>query len=217
VQPKRILQQVKDTYSAISHEFDATRDRVWPEFSIFLKTLHLKKSSKPIRLLDVGCGNGRLAHFLKNYPIDYTGVDNSREMIRISKKKNRHALFRVADARKLPFPKDAFQSVWMIAVLHHLPTEKLRKQALKEIKRVLKKNATLMLTVWNLLPQTKYRTYIDPKTHDALIPWGKEKKWKRYYHAFTMKELTELIQGAGFSLVKKIRNSRNLAVIAQKS
>lgn len=216
MKPRDILQQIKDTYSAIAHEFDATRDRVWPEFRTFLKALHLKKSSKPIKLLDVGCGNGRLAHFLKNHPIDYTGIDNSREMIRISKKKNVSARFKIADACKLPFQKNSFHSVWMIAVLHHLPTEQLRNRCLKETKRVLEKNGTLMLTVWNLLPQKKYRTYIDSKTSDAFIPWGKEKKWNRYYHAFTLKELTKLIQGAGFSIVKKIRNSRNLAVIAKK-
>lgn len=213
-----IVQQVKHTYSAIAHEFDATRDRQWPEFSVFLKHMfrQTRAKLKPIRLLDIGCGNGRLSRFLKPYSVDYTGIDNNKKFVRIAKKKNRKAKFLLADALKLPFSKNSFDSVWVIAVLHHLPTEKLRRKALIEAKKVLKKNGTLMLTMWNLLPQKKYKKYMNPKTHDFQIPWGKEKKWIRYYHAFTMPELTTLISSTGFSIVKKIRNARNLAVIAKK-
>ncbi|MBI2638439.1 methyltransferase domain-containing protein [Candidatus Peregrinibacteria bacterium] len=238
---KDILQEVKRSYSAIAHEFDATRDRPWQEFKIFLD--YLRKQAQPVfasarsesghrmhdppalfrqtlasannrlRLLDVGCGNGRLSHFLKKNPIEYTGVDNNRTMLRIAKKKNPHAVFRFAEITKLPFPARSFGAAWCIAVLHHLPTKKLRLQALKEIKRILKPNGLLFITVWNLW-QPKYRKYIDQKTQNAEIPWGTEKKILRYYYAFKQNELRDLLKSAGFKKIKKITSNHNFAFIA---
>jgi ubiquinone/menaquinone biosynthesis C-methylase UbiE len=204
---KDILQQVKKTYSAIAYEFDATRDRPWPEFKVFLEEIKRRFiNKKRLAALDVGCGNGRLSHFLKNYPIEYIGIDNNRIMLRIAKKKNPKARFRYADTCKLPFSAHSFDTVWSIALLHHLPTKKLRLQALKEMKRVLKPGGLLCLTVWNLW-QKKYKKYIDTKTHHAQIPWGQNKKILRYYYAFRATELRDLLKKSGFRKIKQFRPS----------
>lgn len=161
----------------------------------------LKSNSKFLKnhkLLDAGCGNGRLADFLKEEPIKYVGLDNNKELLKIAKKKHPKLTFCHGDILKLPFPKASFDSVWCIAVLHHLPTKSLQLKALKEMKRVLKKNGMLMLTVWDLW-QKKYKKYIDKKTHHSFIPWGPEKEIKRFYYAFTKAELKKLISKAGLT------------------
>jgi ubiquinone/menaquinone biosynthesis C-methylase UbiE len=209
---KDILQEVKRTYSAIAHEFDATRDRLWPEFKAFLKEIEKRFIyKKRLAALDVGCGNGRLSHFLKNYPLNYVGVDNNRTMLRIAKKKNPNAIFKYAEITKLPFPSHSFDTVWCIAVLHHLPTKKLRLQALREIKRVLKPDGLLCLTVWNLW-QPKYRKYINQKTHNAAIPW--KEKILRYYYAFKQNEFRDLLKNAGLNKMKQLKSMHNFAFVA---
>lgn len=224
MKPKHILQEVKKTYSAIAHEFDATRDRPWPEFSVFLSELkkHYNLQATSYNLLDVGCGNGRLSHFLTLRqtqddikPIDYTGVDNNRTMLRIAKKKNPKAHFRYANAYKLPFSSRSFDTVWAIALLHHLPTKKLQLCALKEMKRVLKPGGLLCLMVWNLW-QKKYKKYIDKKIHHAQIPWGQNKKILRYYYAFKKNELRDLLKSVGLSTIKKVKSKNNFAFSATK-
>lgn len=217
---KDILKDIKRTYDSISHEFDAARDRPWPEFEVFLAEIKKRFVDKKrlaaldvLDVLDVGCGNGRLSHFLKNEPIEYVGVDNNRTMLRIAKKKNPKAKFRYGDICKLPFSARSFDVVWAIAVLHHLPSKTLQLKALREMKRVLTRGGSLMLTVWNLW-QPKYRKLIDRKTHTAFIPWGAEKKVLRYYHAFQATELRSLLKRAGFSSIKKIRSKNNIAYIA---
>lgn len=211
---KDVLNKVKKDYGLIAEEFSKTRQKPWPEFTEFLKNLNLKKNAAKIKLLDIGYGNGRLYDFLKAEFIDYTGIDNSRAFLKIAKQKYPNAKFRYADAVKLPWPAASFDTIWCIAVLHHFPTKTLRLKACKEMKRVLKKNGKLMITVWNLW-QKKYRKFINKKTHDALIPWNN--KVNRYYYSFKPTELKILLKQAGFSLVKNIKSQHNLAYIYEKS
>lgn len=199
MQTKDVLNKVKTDYKLISAEFSKTRQKPWPEFKIFLKKLGLEKKSRKIKLLDAGCGNGRLYDFLKNKPIDYIGIDNNKNLLKIAKQKYPLARFCCADVTRLPFPNNSFDAVWCIAVLHHLP-KVLHLKAFKEFHRVLKPNGKLMLTVWNLW-QRKYKNFIDKKTNIALIPWGQAKKVKRYYYAFKKAKLKNLLKKSGFTLL----------------
>lgn len=214
MQTKDVLNKVKTDYRLIAEEFSKTRQKPWPEFSEFLENLKLKKNAGKITLLDVGCGNGRLYKFLKTENTDYIGIDNNRAFLKIAKQKYPKTKFKYADAIRLPFPSKSFDSVWCIAVLHHLPIKTLRLKACKEIARVLKPKGKLMIIVWNLW-QKKYRKFINKKTHDALIPWNN--KLKRYYYAFKPAELKSLLEKAGFSLVKSIKSQHNFAHIYEKN
>ena len=224
MQTKDVLNKVKKDYGLIAEEFAATRQKPWPEFAEFLKYLQTKSyklqataanaGQASYKLLDIGCGNGRLYDFLKNEPIIYTGIDNNKSLLTLAKKQHKKAKFKYASATKLPFSEKSFDTVWCIAVLHHLPTKTLRLKACGEMKRVLKKNGKLMITVWNLW-QKKYRKFIDKKTHDALIPWNN--KVNRYYHSFTAAELKLLLKTSGLTFVKKIRSLHNLAYIYEKN
>lgn len=214
MQTKDVLNKVKIDYGLIANEFSKTREKPWPEFSDFLKNLNSSKNSEETKLLDVGCGNGRLYDFLKAESIDYIGTDNNKSLLKIAKQKYPNANFKYADAVRLPFPAKSFDNVWCIAVLHHLPTKTLRLKACKEIARVLKPKGKLMITVWNLW-QKKYQKFINKRTHNALIPWNN--KLNRYYYAFKPAELKILFKKAGFSLVKNIKSQHNLAYIYEKS
>lgn len=173
-----LLEKVKKDYSVISERFDETRRNPWEEFEWF--AAYLEQNQK---LLDVGCGNGRLAAFLKNKKIEYTGIDNNKELIAIARGRHPYAKFAIADQTAVHFPNESFDHVWNIAAFHHVPSKKLRLQALKEMKRVLKKDGLLILTVWNLW-QKKYRKYTvksilhnllfgEYEYNDTFIPWGK--------------------------------------------
>lgn len=205
-----ILKKVKRDYAEIAAEFSATRQKPWPEFELFKK--YAKKFGPKAKILDVGCGNGRLAGALESQ--NYIGMDNSRALLKIAKKSYKKAKFKYGDILKIPFPAKTFELVFAIAVLHHIPPGKLQLQAIQEIKRVLKKGGRAIITVWNLW-QKKYKAHIDPKTHEALIPW--KKKIKRYYYAFKAAELAALLKRAGFSILKKhIKNSHNFIFVCHE-
>lgn len=211
----KILEKVKADYEIIADEFDATRRQSWPEFGEFMQ--HFPRIKK-IKILDAGCGNGRLIDFLGENgirKIDYIGIDNGEQIIKIAKKRHPGFKFRRVDILKLPFPENFFDNIWCIAALHHIPTAALQAKALKEFKRTLKPDGILMITVWNLW-QPKYKKYIHPKTRNAFIPWGQRKDIKRFYYAFKPAELSALLKSVGFIRVKKIKSKHNIAFVCHE-
>lgn len=102
-------------------------------------------------VLDVGCGTGSLAILAKQQVGDgglVHGVDASPEMIARARAKARAAGVEIAFAeaaiQSLPFPDASFDVVLSTLMLHHVP-DGARRQAVREIKRVLRPNGRLLV------------------------------------------------------------------------
>ncbi len=99
---------------------------------IILKHLKLKGL-----LLDIGAGSGiGTKLFEKNYTC--IALDPSEELL-----KRYYGYKIIGKAEKLPFPENYFDVVVSITSLHHTDI----KEVLKEIKRVIKKNGQVALTI----------------------------------------------------------------------
>jgi SAM-dependent methyltransferase len=190
-----IRKQVQSSYSVIASEFSATRQKPWPEFEHFLT--YVRPESK---ILDLGCGNGRLAGLLSAKAVEYLGIDNNSALLALAREQHPDDRFKLADMVGLDLPEGAFDTLFCVAVFHHLPDKKTRRQAASHMHRVLREDGILILTVWNLF-QWKYVEAILSAVfsfvlhlgfryawNDTWISWG-ERKIKRYYHAFLPKEL----------------------------
>lgn len=70
------------SYNQFASEFNKSRQNLWPELLEFKK--YLKNG---IKILDLGCGNGRLISLLKDYEIYYIGSDISVFLIMPKNKK----------------------------------------------------------------------------------------------------------------------------------
>jgi len=219
---KNLLKKVVNDYDNISNSFDLSRKSDWKEFELFLN--HIKNNDN---LVDLGCGNGRLFPFLhKHRKIQYLGIDNNKKLLEKAKKNHPEAKFSEGDLLKTGCESDSIDVVTAIASFHHLPSKELREKSLKEINRILKNNGILIITVWNLF-QKKYKKYIWKARlqhilslgkydwRDTLIPWGKSGV-KRYYYAFTIKELKKLLINAGFTILLE-KKDRNIVIICKKS
>lgn len=228
---KHIRKEVKRVYSQIAQEFDQTRKYPWREFEHFLS--YLKKGDK---VLDLGCGNGRLFEVLKKKEVRYIGVDNSEALILKAKENFPEARFEVGDMLKLDLKSGTYDALFSIAAFHHLPGRETREKAEREMHRVLKKDGILVLTVWNLF-QRKYLFNVISAFlsfiftlgfryawNDLWIKW-KRPDMKRYYHAFLPRELRSYFKNGWeieeFYFVKKgtrvqFFQSFNLVLIARK-
>jgi len=209
---RKILNSNTKTWNFIAKEFELTRHYSWDleEYAKFTRP--------GMKILDLGCGNGRLIELLKDRKIDYTGIDNSKELIGLAKGKYPNQKFLIGNALNLPFKNNSFDVIYSIAVFHHIPSKKLRLKFLKEARRVLKKDGKIVLTVWNLW-QRKYLSSIVKYSllkltgkskldfGDLYIPW--QNKYQRYHHAFTKRELVKLFKKAGFNIEKRKYLKRN--------
>ncbi|AEF96359.1 class I SAM-dependent methyltransferase [Methanotorris igneus] len=104
-------------------------------------TLISKEIKKEFFVLDVGCGSGEQLKKLNNA----VGLDISIEMAKIAHKKA-DKLVVVGNAECLPFKDNTFDCVIsFFGALNHVNLDK----ALKEMKRILKKDGILIFTVAN--------------------------------------------------------------------
>jgi ubiquinone/menaquinone biosynthesis C-methylase UbiE len=227
---KSLLEKTRMDYNKIAGVFSKTRDYLPADIST------LQKYAQPNdKILDLGCGNGRLKK-LFGKEINYYGVDFSEELIKIAKTKYPDGEFLVVDGLNLPFPDNFFDKIFCLAVLHHIPSFDIRLKFLKEARRVLKPGGLLILTVWNLWERKKTKPLLIKYTilkligkskldfKDIFYPW-KDNTGKivinRYFHIFTKKELENLIKRAGFivkesGVLRRSKKESNIYIIAKK-
>jgi len=204
---KRIRLETPRIYNKVAPVFYQTRKKPWPIMDTIKP--HIKLATN---ILDLGCGSGRLAEFISKDQ-NYLGIDNSKELISLAKAnyENKNIKFKIGDAIESSLPKEKFDLVLLIAVLHHIPTKKLRFEVLKNINSALKPNGKLIITNWNLW-QKQYRKYLFSyrikflknkilRLNDAFIPWrvDNKKQW-RYVHSLTKNETKKLLKKAGFEI-----------------
>ena len=215
-----LLKKVIQDYNLIAEDYARTRAFI-PE-DIRALGEHIKAGE---RVLDMGCGSGRLFEIAKNKNADFLGIDGSPALIEIAKKKYSEAEFQVADALDMPFPDNHFDKVYSISVIHHIPSKTLRLQYFKEANRVLKPGGLLILRVWDFWKRKegirlflKYAflkllgiSKLDFK--DVFLPWrdsatGKAKV-QRYFHCFAKAELEKIAKEAGFKIKKIWREGQD--------
>lgn len=227
---RSLLEKNRDDYNKIADIFAQKRDWIPPDFTILEQYIN-----KGERILDLGCGNGRLKKVVGN-KADYYGVDVSEKLIEIAKERYPDGEFFLAEGLSLPFKDSFFDKVFCLAVFHHIPSKKFRRDFLKEIKRVLIPGAQIVLTVWHLTDNPKAscsffkytllrligKTRLDFK--DIFYPWKNsmgEVLIYRYIHIFSEKELEKLVQEIGFIVKKKgilgrSEKGKNIFFLAQK-
>lgn len=203
---KSIIQNVKASYSQFAGEFDVTRREPWPEFEHFLT--YVKKHAK---VLDLGCGTGRLYDFLRPKEIAYFGIDHNSQLLDLARKNFPEAGFELADMTALKLELEAFDNVFCVAAFHHIPTKKMRKKVLADIHRVLKPDGILILTAWNLF-QFRYLSALLLAVLRSVLSLGLKGGWndlwvrwgnyplKRYYHAFLPFELKSLFESGDWKI-----------------
>ena len=225
-----LLKKVIQDYNLIAEDYARTRAFI-PE-DIRALGEHIQAGE---RVLDMGCGGGRLFEITRDKSADFFGIDSSPALIEIAKKKYPGAKFQVADALNLSFSENYFDKVYSISVIHHIPSKELRLQYFKEANRVLKPGGLLILRVWDFWRRKegirlflKYAflkllgmSKLDFK--DVFLPWRNSKGKpvaQRYFHCFAKVELEKLAKEAGFKIKKIWREGQdprtNIYLVAQK-
>lgn len=154
--------------------------------------------------LDVGCASGfMISEIARTFPeANYFGIDIYDKAIISAKRNYPHIKFRVASAQKLPFKDDTFDLVLFYETIEHVE-EPLT--CLEEIRRVLKSNGTLILTMDSGSLLFRMVWFIWENT--------KGKVWQgAHLHPFHHEQLEQLVKKVKFNVEKKILSFMGMEV-----
>ncbi len=225
---RKLVAQTLAQYNRIAPEFDSTRGQS-EDFTGL--TQYVKQGDL---VLDVGCGNGRLADVMRDRGVNMIGVDGSGELIARCRQKYSADSdagwlgFTVADVLELPFDGEQFDVVFMLAVMHHIPSEALRLQLCRDIRSMTKRGGLWIGTTWNLRGvefQTRYalaEQFAHPTSGfdsgDVTIPWkASGDVADRYCHAFTCDELRKIFELCGWRVRDLYPVTRQFVTIDESS
>ncbi|MDD5098359.1 MAG: class I SAM-dependent methyltransferase [Candidatus Pacebacteria bacterium] len=131
--------------------------------SVRIKTLETSLIEKDSVVLDVCCGTGDQSFYYAQRSNHVFGIDIDPNMINLagkSRKKDNNPIFIIADASNLPFKDNYFDLVSICLALHE-KNEELRIKVLSEIKRVAKKDGTIIIVDYNVpLPNNPLSLFI---------------------------------------------------------
>ncbi len=160
-------------YATVAEEFDRTRQSL-PAGMVTLAEKLMQPN--PLRILDVGCGNGRFARALAQVGVQghYTGVDADERLLALAAEQtqglvNLPATLRMADladADRVQAVADCgpFDVIVCLAVLHHFPGYALRARIVRTLAAQLAPEGVLALSTWQFLGSERFV--------EKLVPWA---------------------------------------------
>jgi len=162
---------------------------------IFLARLLRETFDKTI--LEIGCGSGTFSHWISKNRNATIGTDIVASGIKRTISKNEGIMeniisYSVTDAQHLSFKDNSFDIVDMAEVLEHIPTP---AHALVEIRRVLKQNGRVLITIPNL------------SSIRSVMKWTLGRRNPSGFsiqpvdHKFTIMSIRNLVEKCGFKII----------------
>lgn len=214
LETRRRLNQInRDFYRRVAAEFDGSRQRAWSGWERMLDAVELPLDS----VLDIGCGNGRLARFLAGRQAEgftYVGVDNSPELLAYARQQDPRVRLELIEQDVIlgALPRRRAQLVALFGVLHHVPGAARRRELLRAAAARVMPGGWLVLAAWRFYERERFRRRIVAwpddiavERHDYLLDWRRGERALRYCHYIDDEEHAELIDAAGLAVIDDYR------------
>lgn len=212
---QKLVELNRTFYSRFSQPFAETRNQPQPGYSLLIK--HLPK--KPVRLLDVGCGEGRFGRHLQKFSsnVDYVGIDFSPELLAIAMEKVDGTFFQ----REIGNPDcleglGEFDIIVCLATLQHIPGKARRIHLLQEFRQHLAGGGEIWLSTWQFLGNERQMKKItdwsrvgisttEVEQNDYLLSWQRGGIGYRYVNYIGDDEIKSLTAESGLKIKELFR------------
>jgi len=212
----KLLALNREFYATFAEPFADSRTLFDPALTSILPYI-----PRGARVLDVGCGNGRLALLLdRGRPgAMYVGIDAVPELIEVARAQagqfDISAEFHILDISRPgwsdSFRGASFDCVVALAALHHIPSFKLRARVLREMAQLLAPRGRVLLSTWQFVESDRLRRKIVDWTEagipakalepgDYLLDWSRGGRGLRYCHLVGETELRQLAAESGLGV-----------------
>jgi SAM-dependent methyltransferase len=211
----------RDFYEKSAEDFSATRQRPWRGWTRLLA--HIETKAPKLEVLDIGCGNGRFARFLKEHvssSFDYVGIDMSKPALEIARRQVsdlpeaqwlEHDIVAVDTGNFLPpEARRPFSLIVAFGLFHHLPGVEQREGLIAELARRLDHQGILAISFWQfarferfkkkMVPWKEFNKdtgiWVDPsdlEAGDTILTWGGPTPAYRFCHFMEMEEISRLL------------------------
>jgi SAM-dependent methyltransferase len=218
---KKLIEVNKTFYDQIGKYWNNSVDYSWDGW---LKLIpHIQKlidqvgANRPVKVLDIGAGNGRWFHFLRReFPLvywDYTGVDIS-DFGKQTKEPEKEMKFVYLDVLFDDWESlgNEYDLVVSMGLIHHIPGEHLLQQFFNNYTKSMKNHSLGIFTTWQYmrLERLKKRIMVRERMQkfllslgiaeselqagDNFLEWVKVEKSIRFSHFFKTNDILELLK-----------------------
>jgi ubiquinone/menaquinone biosynthesis C-methylase UbiE len=158
------------------------------------------RDQRRLRLIDIGCGTGRLLDALKQvWPrLPVLGIDMSETYVKYAKGHLKHwsqIKLSVGKAEALPVPDQSQDAVTSIFVFHELPP-KVRRSVFRECARVLKPGGRFVLV--------DSLQHGDQPDYDGLLDVFPESYHEPYYRSYLDEDFGAIAESCGLAHVRDV-------------
>jgi SAM-dependent methyltransferase len=209
-------------YASLADEFSASRRHDWPGFHRVIARVDQRNSMQaPLRVLDVGAGDGRFAACLQNAwsgPIDYVGIDACHELLARARARELGSDFRFHEADLIESPLTAalpegeFDLIALFGVLHHVPGREFRAALLRALADRVSTSGVLAITFWRLDEDPRFASRVVASNRewslepgDTLLRWGAADAPPRFCHFPDAAEIEALIAATNLHALDRFR------------
>ncbi len=142
--PEGFRRSIAATYDNVAALRDERGEEAWrwPIAERFLETL---RGEGRRRLIEVGAGVGYTSRWFADHGLSVVATDLSPEQVERCRAKGLEAY--VADMYDLDFPGEAFEALWAMNCIHHVPDEDLG-DVLRGFARVVAPGSPIHIAVW---------------------------------------------------------------------
>lgn len=200
-----IQKEMTTTYNAIAKKYEKEAEQDWKdkkEVNEFLKYLNNNAS-----ILDIACGTGELLKYYSEKEFIVTGIDISKEMVNLTKKKVPSANVKNMSLYDIDKLEEKFDGISATFILVHIPKDKIN-EVIKKISERLKDNGIFFAV---------FTTHLKEGLQEEPL----DNNYKYYAINYSKDKVCKVLENNGFEILeskeeKRINKSDVGIVIARK-